>query len=102
MIASMGDNSAIISKVYVYAGYTYGPLLGLYAYGLFTSWKAKDVLIPIIAILSPFITYYLVNYLKEFQHYDVGFLVLPINGIITFVGLGLSNFLSLPKKKLDN
>ncbi len=93
--ANTGDNSAVISKVYTYAGYTYGPLLGLYAYGLFTKLKAKDQLIPLICIISPILTYLLSTSLKA-NNFDVGFLLLPINGTITFMGLLISR-LFIPK-----
>lgn len=92
LVANMGNNDAVIKKVFVWAGYTYGPLLGLYIYGLFTKWNSYDKLIPIICILSPILTYFISEYLKGVQ-FDVGFLILPINGILTFAGLWLLRFL---------
>ena len=50
-------DASVIAKLFVFAGYTYGPLLGLYAYGLFTKWQVKDSLVPFIAILSPILSY---------------------------------------------
>ncbi|HBC02630.1 MAG TPA: sodium:solute symporter, partial [Aequorivita sp.] len=50
-------DDSVIAKLFVFAGYTYGPLLGLYAYGLFTKWTVKDRLVPIVAILTPFLGY---------------------------------------------
>ena len=47
-------DESVIAKLFVFAGYTYGPLLGLYAYGLFTNWNIKDKLVPVVAILTPF------------------------------------------------
>ena len=52
----IGDAS-VITKLFVFTGYTYGPLLGLYAFGLFSKQKIKDRFVPIIAILTPFIGY---------------------------------------------
>lgn len=47
-------DESVIAKLFVFAGYTYGPLLGLYAFGLFTKWQLKDKFVPLIAILSQF------------------------------------------------
>ena len=90
LMANAGNSDAVIKKVFVWAGYTYGPLLGLYTYGLFTKWKSYDKLIPLVCIVAPFLTYFLSRYLKG-VNFDVGFLLLPINGIITFIGLWLLN-----------
>jgi Na+/proline symporter len=82
------NDSAIIQKLFKAAGYTYGPLLGLYAIGLFTKLNLKDKLIPYICILSPVICYILDENSKQwFGGYEFGFLILPLNGLITFIGL---------------
>ena len=65
----IGDAS-VIAKVFTFAGYTYGPLLGLYAFGLFTKWQVRDVYVPIVAILTPFVGYaidYFSNVLFNFE-----------------------------------
>ena len=84
------NNKAIIDKLFTIAGYTYGPLLGLYSFGLFTKIKVKDRFIPIIAILSP-VFCYIININSEawFNGYKFGFELLLLNGIITFIGLFL-------------
>ena len=80
-------DESVISKLFVFAGYTYGPLLGLYAFGLFTKWHVKDKFIPIIAILSPILSYIIsVNSLKWFG-FEFGFFILILNGFLTFLGL---------------
>ena len=80
-------DESVIAKLFVFAGYTYGPLLGLYAFGLFTKWNVKDKLVPIIAILSPIISYLVsVNSLKWFG-FEFGFFILILNGFLTFLGL---------------
>ncbi|PID70935.1 MAG: sodium:solute symporter [Flavobacteriales bacterium] len=95
-------DESVIAKIYQFAGYTYGPLLGLYAFGLFTKLKVHDRAIPFIAILSPILTY-LINYLSiKYYKFDFGFFVLIINGIITFIGLLLmykknNDDISMPK-----
>ena len=75
------NDDSVIAALFRVAGYTYGPLLGLYSFGLFTKWKIKDNLVPIIAILSPIICYFLQLY------FSFGFELLIVNGIITFIGL---------------
>ncbi|MBU2939494.1 sodium:solute symporter [Lacinutrix sp. C3R15] len=82
-------DASVIAKLFVFAGYTYGPLLGLYAFGLFTKWNIKDKFVPIIAILSPVLSYIIsVNSLKWFG-FEFGFFILIINGLLTFLGLVL-------------
>ncbi|PLX02582.1 MAG: sodium:solute symporter [Marinilabiliales bacterium] len=82
------NNRAIIDQLFTFAGYTYGPLLGLYAFGLFTKIKVNDRMIPYIAILSPIISYFISKYSEIlFNGYQIGFELLIINGLITFIGL---------------
>ena len=80
-------DESVIAKLFVFAGYTYGPLLGLFSFGLFTKWHVKDKLVPIIAILSPIISYIIsVNSLK-WLGFEFGFFILILNGLLTFLGL---------------
>ena len=82
-------DESVIAKLFVFAGYTYGPLLGLYAFGLFTKWQVKDKLVPIIAVLSPILSYIIsVNSLKWFG-FEFNFFILILNGFLTFLGLVL-------------
>ncbi len=82
-------DASVIAKIFTFANYTYGPLLGLYAFGLFTKTKVKDTMVPFICLASPFITYF-VNYIAlETLNFDFGFSLLILNGFITFVGLFL-------------
>ncbi len=84
------NNDAVINELFTWAGYTYGPLLGLYAFGLFTKLQVKDKLVPLICILSPIICYTLNNFSKElFNGYKFGFEMIILNGTITFIGLWL-------------
>jgi SSS family transporter len=93
MVFKWIDNPNVISAVFTAAGYTYGPLLGLYAYGLFTKRKALDNAIPFIAIASPILSFVLdYNSKAMFGGYEIGFEILLINGMITFLGLWLSSF----------
>ena len=80
-------DKSVIAKIFTFANYTYGPLLGLYAFGLFTKIKVKDKAVPLICIASPFLTFF-VNYLcLHFYNFDFGFALLILNGCITFIGL---------------
>ena len=82
------NDDSVITAVFKVAGYTYGPLLGLYSFGLFTKWKAKDSLVPIIAIAAPVLTFILSHYSdKIIPGYNMGFELLILNGLITFLGL---------------
>ncbi len=82
------NNQAVIAMLFTIAGYTYGPLLGLYAFGLFTKIAIRDKWVPIIAVLSP-VACYLLSLFSEslFNGYRFGFELLIINGIITMAGL---------------
>ena len=78
------NNDSVINAIYQIAAYTYGPLLGLFAFGLFTKFAVRDRWIPAIAILSPILSYLLNTYV-----FDFGFAILIINGALTFLGLWL-------------
>ena len=82
------NDDAVISQIFRVAGYTYGPLLGLYAVGFFTKRKVRDNLVPWICLLSPVLTY-LINANSEawLGGYVFGFELLILNGMITAIGL---------------
>ncbi|MDP1622151.1 MAG: sodium:solute symporter [Bacteroidales bacterium] len=84
------NDRAVIDRLFTVAGYTYGPLLGLYAFGLFTKYHVRDRFVPLIAILSPVICFILSEFSMEiFNGYRFGFELLILNGFITFAGLFL-------------
>lgn len=85
---AIGDAS-VIAKLFTFAGYTYGPLLGLYAFGLFTNWSIRDYLVPVIAIVTPFLGYAISLMCSYFFQFEFGFFILVLNGFITFLGLVL-------------
>lgn len=88
LIFSALNNKAVIDKLFTIAGYTYGPLLGLYSFGLFTKRKVNDRLTPVIALLSPVICFFLSKYsVQLFNGYKFGFELLLLNGFLTFMGL---------------
>jgi hypothetical protein len=78
----------VIDKLFTIAGYTYGPLLGLYSFGLFTRRSVKDNITPVIAVLSPVICFFLSKYsVQLFDGYKFGFELILLNGFLTFLGL---------------
>jgi Na+/proline symporter len=82
------NNESVISAIFRVAGYTYGPLLGMYAFGMFTKFETNDKYVPMIAIASPIICYILNMYSNVLLGgYQFGFELLILNGLITFVGL---------------
>ncbi|WP_339839111.1 sodium:solute symporter [uncultured Flavobacterium sp.] len=90
MVFKYGFNDvSIIDKVLKFAGFTYGPLLGLYSFGLFTKWNVKDKLVPIVAILAVLISLLLNAYGEVWFNYAFGFEILMVNGFLTFLGLVL-------------
>ena len=81
------NDRSVIDAIFTVAGYTYGPLLGLYAFGLFTKLQVRDKVVPYLAIASPFLTYLIKEMAIQFFEYKIGFELLIINGLITFIGL---------------
>jgi Na+/proline symporter len=81
-------SESIINTVYKVASYTYGPLLGLFAFGLFTKMRVRDRWVPLVAILSPVASFALSALSPVLLNgYEIGFELLIINGLLTFVGL---------------
>jgi len=88
MIFKWVNNDSVISQVFTAAGYTYGPLLGLYAFGLFTKLNVRDKLVPFICLASPVVTYIInANSQALLGGYKFGFELLVLNGALTFIGL---------------
>ncbi len=87
MIFKVINNDSVINMVFTVASYTYGPLLGLFSFGLFTKYQIKDKWVPVIAVLSPVLAY-LFNLLSiKWFGFHFGYTILLFNGIITFLGL---------------
>jgi Na+/proline symporter len=83
------QDSSIIDKVLKFAGFTYGPLLGLYSFGLFTKWKVKDHTVPFIALTSVVTSLFLNATSSVLLGFSFGFEILMVNGALTFLGLVL-------------
>lgn len=85
----INDNS-MIGLILKLAGFTYGPLLGLFAFGIFTKYKVHDKLVPYICIAAPLISYFIDKYqVSLFGDFKIGLELLIINGLLTFFGLWL-------------
>lgn len=88
VIFNLIKDDSVINAVFRAAGYTYGPLLGLYGFGLFTKLGVRDRLVPLVCSLAPVICY-LLDFFSEalFSGYKFGFELLIYNGLLTFTGL---------------
>ncbi|WP_425390139.1 sodium:solute symporter [Ekhidna sp.] len=84
------NDESVINSIFIAAGYTYGPLLGLFTFGIFTKWDVKDRLVPIVSIASPILSYIInINSEALLGGYKFGFEILILNGLIMFLGLML-------------
>ncbi|MEM6643982.1 MAG: sodium:solute symporter [Bacteroidota bacterium] len=82
------NDQSVINAIFTAAGYTYGPLLGLFAFGIFTKWEVSDRFVPMVAVLSPLICFVVDRYSEELLNgYNFGFEILILNGGLMFLGL---------------
>lgn len=84
------NNRSVIDAIYMIASYTYGPLLGLFVFGLFTRKKPRDKYVPYICIASPLICFATDSLVQHYTGYRFGYEMLMVNGLITFTGLWIS------------
>lgn len=86
------NERSVIDAVLNVAGYTYGPLLGLFSFGLLTKLQVRDKLVPFICLVSPILSYFIQTYSEQvFNGYKTGIEILIINGAITFLLLFLTS-----------
>ena len=81
------NSTSLIDAIYILASYTYGPLLGLFIFGLFTKRQPNDRLVPYICIASPLLCYALDMAVQSLWNYHFGYELLMLNGLLTFMGL---------------
>jgi len=81
------NNKSVIDAIYTIASYTYGPLLGMFTFGLFTKRQPNDKFVPVIAVASPFLCFGLNLLCTKLFNYPLGYELLMINGLITFMGM---------------
>ena len=90
MIFKWVNDPSMIGVILKVAAYTYGPLLGLFSFGILTKRKVTDNLVPVVCVLAPVICFFLDRFQKDiFGKYEIGLELLIINGLLTFIGLFL-------------
>ncbi|MBI1221135.1 MAG: sodium:solute symporter [Bacteroidetes bacterium] len=92
VITRQFHDDSLIDIIFKVASYTYGPLLGLFAFGMFSKRTIKDNWSPAICLLSPLISYYIADMAPEKLGYTFGYEILLVNGMLTWLGLWLSGF----------
>ena len=85
------NSTSLIDAIYTIVSYTYGPLLGLFAFGLMTHRQVRDRLVPYVCILSPLLCYGIDLLMRQLFDYRFGYELLLMNGLLTFLGLSLLN-----------
>jgi Na+/proline symporter len=85
LLFSNGQTKSLLDTIYMIVGYTYGSLLGLFVFGLFTKFQVKDKIIPLLAILSPILTFGISYFCKTNFNYNFGYEILIINGLLMFL-----------------
>lgn len=93
------NNRSVIDAIYMIASYTYGPLLGLFVFGLFTKRKPIDKYVPYICIVSPLVCFTADYLAKQYAGYTFGYEMLMVNGGITFGGLWLTSMINNHQRK---
>lgn len=83
------SNDAVVNLVYKLASYTYGPLLGMFFFGILTKCKVKDGATPYIAVAAPLLCFLINFFGKKYLGFDLGFTLLIVNGLLSFFGMWL-------------
>ena len=97
LLFKAANNDSIIDAIYIIASYTYGPLLGLFVFGLFTKMHPRDRFVPYMCIASPFICFAIDRIVYINTGYQFGYEMLIFNGFLTFSGLSLLSIKSKTK-----
>lgn len=84
------NSKSLIDAIYTIVSYTYGPLLGLFAFGLFTRRQVYDRVVPFVCLTAPLMCYGIDRLSQMLWNYHFGYELLMLNGLLTFVGLWLS------------
>ena len=90
------NNDSVVNAIFRAAGYTYGPLLGLFAFGMITQRSVADRWVPLFCLLAPMVTYLLDRYSQPVIGYAMGFELIVVNASVMFLLLGLSSNLPTP------
>ncbi|HEU0065541.1 MAG TPA: sodium:solute symporter, partial [Flavisolibacter sp.] len=95
------NSSSMITVILKVAGYTYGPLLGLFSFGILTRRSVRDKYVPIIALAGPVICFFIDKFQKQLLgKFEIGLELILINGILVFIGLLLISHKNLPPQKV--
>ena len=89
LVFRMVNDTSVVAALFTVANYTYGPLLGLFAVGMFTSWKPRAKGIACVCLLAPVMGYVIEQQLMAHVGFSFGFALLPLNGLLTAIGLGM-------------
>jgi len=96
------NNEAVINNLFEWAGYTYGPLLGLFSFGLLTHRKVLDKRVLPVVLLAPVLSYFINVFSEElFWGFQFGFLIVALNGLLTFVGLWMISSPQIHTKHIE-
>lgn len=88
IVFNLLNNTSAIDAVYKLASYTYGPILGMFAFGILTKRKVRDRFVPLVAILAPVLCLILQSHSKSWFHgYQISYELLVMNALLTFLGL---------------
>jgi Na+/proline symporter len=90
LIFKIINNESVVNAIFKAAGYTYGPLLGLFSFGMFTRKAVKDKLVPYICVLSPILCFIIDMNSMNWFNYALGFELIILNGLITFLLLWIT------------
>lgn len=96
------NSTSVIDAIYILCSYTYGPLLGLFAYGLLTKKPVNDKVTPYIAVASPIVCFVLDSFSKQYWGYQFGYELLMLNGGLTFLGLLFAQKISYNSNHINN
>jgi SSS family solute:Na+ symporter len=90
LVAREYHDESIIKTIFKVASYTYGPLLGLFAFGMYSKRQINDLWTPFICIISPLLSYWIATNSPEWFNYTFSYEILLVNGLITCLGLWIS------------
>jgi hypothetical protein len=92
MVFKWIDDPSMIGLILKLAAYTYGPLLGLFAFGILTTRQVRGVWVPWVCLTAPALCFVIdANQQLLLGHYQIGLELLLLNGVLTFVGLWLAS-----------
>lgn len=92
LVFKLLNNDAVISSLFKIAGYTYGPLLGLFMFGILTKRAVRDQWVVLVCIIAPVLTYTIDVYAEKLYGFKFGFLNIAVNGLLTMLGLWLISY----------